>query len=82
MKFKVKRTSDWYTYRRKKNPPKGCFKEKDYFVSNFNTIEDLLDFVNQEGDIILLSDKEDNLPVLEIYDECREQQDTLLIRKE
>lgn len=72
MKFKVKRTSDFYTYRKKEEPPKGCLKEKDYFVGNFDSIEDLLDFVEEGWEIILLPKKEDGLPVLEIYDDYRE----------
>ena len=47
MKFKVKRTSDSYSFKRKEYPPKGCYEEKDYFVGNFETIEDLLDFVDE-----------------------------------
>lgn len=72
MKFKVTRTSDFFTYRKKKEPPKGCFKEKDYFVANFDTIEDLLDFVDENWEIIILPKREDGLPVLEIYDDYRE----------
>lgn len=72
MKFKVKRTSDFYTYRKKEEPPKGCLKEKDYFVGNFDSIEDLLNFVNNNGEVIVLENSEDGLPVLEIYDDYRE----------
>ena len=72
MKFKVKRTSDFYSYRKKEGPPKGCYKEKDYFVGNFETIEDLLDFVDESWEVIILPKKENGLPVLEIYDDYRE----------
>lgn len=72
MKFKVKRTSDFFTYRKKEETPKGCTKEKDYFVANFDTLEDLLNFVDENWEIILLPKREDGLPVLEIYDDYRE----------
>lgn len=72
MKFKVIRTSDFFTYRKKEDPPKGCFKEKDFFVLEVDSIEELVETCNYLGEVIILPNKEDGLPVLEIYDDWRE----------
>ena len=72
MKFKVKRTSDFFTYRKKTETPKGCIKEKDYFIVELNDLNDFLNFVNNNGEVIILDHLEDELPVLEIYDDYRE----------
>lgn len=72
MKFKVKRTSDFFTYRKKTETPKGCIKEKDYFVIELDNFNDLLNFTNNNGEVIILNESEDGLPVLEIYDDYRE----------
>lgn len=72
MKFKVKRTSDFFIYRKKTEIPKGCIKEKDYFVIELDNFNDLLNFVNNNGEVIILNESEDDLPVLEIYDDYRE----------
>lgn len=72
MKFKVTRTSDFFTYRKKTQAPKGCTKENDYFVIELDNFNDLLNFANNNGEVIILDRLEDELPVLEIYDDYRE----------
>ncbi len=58
MKFYVTRTSDWK------------YKEQ----VEINTLEELIDFVRDNGDIIIQKPYpyRDNLPSIEIYDDWRE----------
>lgn len=72
MKFKVKRTSDFFIYRKIEEPPKGCTKENDYFILETDSIEELIKICNNLGEVIILPQKENGLPVLEIYDDYRE----------
>lgn len=72
MKFKVTRTSDFFKYRKITTPPEGCTKENDYFIMQLNSLEGLMNFVNNHGEIIVLDRLENGLPVLEIYDDYRE----------
>lgn len=72
MKFKVKRTSDFFIYRKIEEPPKDCTKENDYFILETDSIEELIKICNNLGEVIILPQKENGLPVLEIYDDYRE----------
>lgn len=80
MKFIIKRTSDWFTYRAK--PKLEEFKVEEHFntltkefelvrVAEINTIAELLEFKVKYGETILANSYYD-LPVLEIYDDYRE----------
>ncbi len=82
MKFVVKRTSGFYSFKSKK-PIIGSTveevehrddsKEKDSVsVCNFNTLEDLMNFVEEHGDIIIFKQSSYTIPEIEIYDDYRE----------
>lgn len=74
MKFQVVRTSQWLS--EKKSPCQEAIydKEKEMWIIEFNTLNDLLSFTKENGDYIVLSTptEDGEIPTVEIYDDYRE----------
>jgi len=66
--------TEWYQERETECEPGDydeAVKDKDVVEIKLNSLEDLMDFINEYGEIVVSQPKE-GLPIIEIYDDYRE----------
>ena len=71
MEFRITRTSQWDDEKPKE--VKGIYKKDGYWYVKIDTLEELIDFYNQYGDLIIQQDWHNKKEMrIEIYDNYRE----------